>query len=224
MSRPRAVLLDALGTLLDFAPPAPALAAGLGVPLADAERAVRKEIAYYRDHLHEGGDAAGLAALRLRCAEIVRDEVGTDHGLEVVLRVLLDAIRFEAYPDAAEALRALRSEGIALVVVSNWDVSLHEALARTGLLALVDGAVASAEVGSAKPDGAIFARALALAGVAAADAWHVGDLPEADVEGAQRAGIVPVLIDRDGDGAAPDGVRRIRSLAELPGLLGSRGP
>ena len=224
MSRPRAVLLDALGTLLDFAPPAPALAAGLGVPVVDAERAVRKEIAYYRDHLHEGGDAAGLAALRLRCAEIVRDELGTDQGLEVVLRVLLDAIRFEAYPDAPDALRALRTEGIALVVVSNWDVSLHEALARTGLLALVDGAVASAEVGSAKPDGAIFARALALAGVDAGEAWHVGDLPDADVEGALRAGIVPVLIDRAGDAPAPEGVRRIRSLAELPGLLGRRGP
>ena len=73
-------------------------------------------------------------------------------------------------------------------MVSNWDVSLHELLAETGLAPLVDGAVASAEVGAAKPDPAIFARALALAGAAPEDAWHVGDSLEADVEGALRGG------------------------------------
>lgn len=222
--RPRAVLLDALGTLLTFAPPAPRLAAALDVPLGDAERAIRAEIAYYRAHLHEGSDAAGLAALRLACAEIVRDELALDAPAETVLPALLDAIRFEAYPDAVPALRALREAGTRLVVASNWDVSLHEALARTGLVALLDGAVASAEVGSAKPDEAIFARALELAGVQAAAAWHVGDLPEADVEGARRAGITPVLIAREATAPAPDGVRRIASLAELPGLLSAAGP
>ena len=55
------------------------------------------------------------------------------------------------------------------MVVSNWDVSLHERLAETGLAPLVDGAVASAELGAAKPDPAIFARGLELAGAAAAD-------------------------------------------------------
>ena len=56
--------------------------------------------------------------------------------------------------------------GIRLVVVSNWDVSLHERLAETGLAPLLDGAVASAELGAAKPDPAIFARGLELAGAA----------------------------------------------------------
>jgi len=224
MSRPRAVLLDALGTLVGFEDPAPRLAEALGVAPPDAERAVAAEIAHYRAHLHEGGDAAGLAAVRLRCAEIVRDELGLATGLDVVLAVLMDAIRFEAFPDAAPALRALREEGLRLVVVSNWDVSLHEALARTGLLALVDGAVASAEVGAAKPDGAPFARALALAGVAAEEAWHVGDEPAADVEGARRAGLTPVLIARGRGTPAVAGVRRIGSLAELPGLVAAAGP
>ncbi|MDP9384639.1 MAG: HAD family hydrolase [Actinomycetota bacterium] len=224
MSRPRAVLLDALGTLLTFAPPAPLLAERLGVAPQDAERAIRAEIAYYRAHLHEGSDAAGLAALRLRCAQLVRDELRLDAPAETVLPALLDAIRFEPYPDAIPALRELRAAGLRLVVASNWDVSLHEALARTGLVALLDGAVASAEVGSAKPDGAIFARALALAGVEPAAAWHVGDLPEADVEGARRARITPVLIVREPGPPAPSGVEVIASLAELPGLLRAAAP
>ena len=84
------------------------------------------------------------------------------------------------------------------MVVSNWDVSLHERLAETGLAPLVDGAVASAELGAAKPDPAIFARGLELAGAAPEEAWHVGDSPEADVEGARAAGVTPVLVARDG--------------------------
>ena len=47
-----------------------------------------------------------------------------------------------------------------IVVVSNWDWSLHERLPRPVSRALVDGALASAEVGAAKPEGAIFAAAL----------------------------------------------------------------
>ena len=34
------------------------------------------------------------------------------------------------------------------------------------------------------------------------DAWHVGDTPEADVEGARAAGLRPILIARDGAGGA----------------------
>ena len=78
---------------------------------------------------------------------------------------LLAALRFRAFPEVPDVLRALRARGARLVVVSNWDASLHEVLPRTGLAALVDGAVASAELGVAKPDPAIFVAGLALAGV-----------------------------------------------------------
>jgi putative hydrolase of the HAD superfamily len=141
--------------------------------------------------------------------------------------VLLGALRFQAFPDAAPALRRLRAAGARLVVVSNWDVSLHERLAETGLAELVDGAVASAEVGSAKPDPRIFEIALACAGVGpggADGAWHVGDSVEADVAGARAAGIRPVLVARGGRAPAPAGVRVIASLDELapPGEYPSR--
>jgi putative hydrolase of the HAD superfamily len=142
----------------------------------------------------------------------------------VLTGALLAALAFSAYPDSAPALRALRAAGLRLVVVSNWDASLHERLAETGLAPLVDGAIASAQLGAAKPDGAIFARALALAGVDRAAAWHVGDSVAADVEGALAAGIRPVLIARDGSGAPPDGVPVIRGLDELPGLIARAGP
>jgi len=204
------VLLDAMGTLLTFEPPAPRLRAavlercGVDVGETAAGRAIRDEIAYYRAHLHEGGDAAGLAALRLASAEAMRPALALDVPGAVLTELLLAALRFHALPGVPDALRELRALGLRLVVVSNWDVSLHERLAETGLSELLDGAVASAEAGVAKPDPAIFARGLELAGVGPQEALHVGDSLVEDGEGARAAGIRAVIIGRD-----------ISSLAQL---------
>lgn len=214
---PRAILLDALGTLIGFEPPAPHLQAELQarghvVTAAAASAAIRAEIAYYRAHLDEGRAPEALHDLRVRCAAAMEPALpGVPRA--VILDALLAALRFFAYPDTIPTLRALRNAGIRLVVVSNWDWSLHERLAETGLTPLLDGALASAEVGVAKPDPAIFAAALRIAGAAAEDTWHVGDTPAADVEGARAAGLTPVYIARDG--GTLDGVRTVRSLREL---------
>jgi putative hydrolase of the HAD superfamily len=221
----RAITIDALGTLLELVPPAPRLRAGLrerfGLEVSEAEagRAMRAEIGFYRAHLHLGRDQAGLAALRRRCAEVLRDTLAAPAlDLDALTDVLLAAIRFEPFPDTVPALRELRAAGLRLVAASNWDVSLHEQLERTGLRPLLDGAVSSAEAGAAKPDPAILVRALALAGAEPGDAWHVGDDLDADVGAAREAGLRPVLIDREGALHAPAGVLRIASLAELPAL------
>jgi putative hydrolase of the HAD superfamily len=218
-AQPRAILFDALGTLLSFESPAPHLRAalrerGAEVSLEAAERAISAEIAYYRANLHEGRDPASLADLRARCAAAMAPELPPIEPA-VLLDALLDSLRFFAYDDAVPALTALRDAGIARVVVSNWDWSLHERLAETGLAPLVDGAIASAELGHAKPDRAIFDRALELAGAAPEEALHAGDSPREDVEGALAAGLRAVLVARDG-GPATAGVPVIRSLAELP--------
>ena len=214
---PSAILFDALGTLLTFEPPGPHLRAallertGTDIGEAGAKAAIRAEIAYYRAHLHEGTDPEALHDLRVRCAAAM----ALPFASEVVFDALMDSLRFHAYADSAPTLRALRARGIRLVVVSNWDWSLHERLLQTGLANLVDGAIASAEVGSAKPDGAIFAAALRKAGTTAEATWHVGDTPEADVEGARAAGIRPILIAR----GEPVPAGAVRSLAELIPLL-----
>ena len=125
----------------------------------------------------------------------------------------MGALRFRPYAEVPDVLAAWRSSGLRLVVVSNWDVSLHEVLDRTALTPLLDGAIDSASFGVAKPHPSIFAAGLELAGVEAAEALHVGDDLAADVGGARAAGIEPVLIARDG-GAAP-GVRAVTTLDEL---------
>jgi putative hydrolase of the HAD superfamily len=216
----RALFLDALGTLVELEPPGPHLARALQISETDAQRAIAAEMFYYRAHLGEGRDADSLSALRRRCAEALRDALPADArpaDADELVGPLLQSLHFRAFPDARPALEAARSRGIEVVVVSNWDCSLPDVLARIGLAPLLDGVVVSAVVGARKPQAAIFERALALAGVAPSDAIHVGDSVEDDVEGAGAMGIRPVFLSRDRR-AAPPGVTTISSLAELEAL------
>ena len=225
MSEPRAVLLDALGTLVELRPPAPALRrslielTGVDVGREAAERAFAAEMAHYLDHHLEGGDREGLERLRDECAGVMGDALGNPAiPNEFVRRAMLASLEFVPFPDAAPALRELRARGVRLVVVSNWDCSLSHWLRGAGLLGLLDGAVSSAEVGRAKPDPEPFAAALELAGAQPGDAMHVGDSPLADVEGAAAAGVRAILLDRARTGARGD-VPVVASLAEVPSLI-----
>lgn len=229
---PRAILFDAMGTLLELEPPAPRLRAELarrfGVALGGraCERAIAAEISYYRAHLDEGRDRDSLTGLRRRCAEALRAALPPTRELAAVdtaglTQALLDSLRFGRFADAVPTLAALRRGGHRLVVVSNWDASLPDLLGRLELAPLLDGSVTSAEAGARKPDAAIFTRALALVGVEPAAAIHVGDSVEEDVVGARNAGIEPVLLRRDG-GTGPPGVRTIASLTELSVQPGAR--
>ena len=236
--------LDALGTLVELERPAPRLVAvlrtrGADVSEAQAAAALAEEIEYYRAHHDLGVDAPSLALLRTRCAGVLGAALGRA-GADVrglapaALRdALLAALRFRPFDDVREALGELRAAGHRLVVVSNWDVSLHEMLRTTGLDALVDGAISSAEAGERKPAPGIFRRALALAGVEPGDgaALHAGDSLELDVAGALGAGLRAVLVARashrspegegegEGDGkGVPAGVPVIASLAGLAAL------
>jgi putative hydrolase of the HAD superfamily len=218
-----AVLLDALGTLVELQPPAPhlkRLLAESGFQVDDERAAVafHAEISYYLEHHLEGSDRAGLEDLRDRCAEAMRAALALpdlDHA--TARRIMLAALEFTAFPDAAPALRRLREAGHRLIVVSNWDCSLPDWLRPPGLLDLVDGVVSSAVVGVAKPDPAPFLRGLELAGARPEDALHVGDSVENDLAGARNAGVRAVLVDRHG--VAPAGVESVRSLAGVASLV-----
>jgi putative hydrolase of the HAD superfamily len=220
---PAAVFLDALGTLVELQPPAPRLRRrlakeGFEVTEERAAAGFAAEISYYLAHHLEGSDRARLDDLRDRCAAAMLEALELP-GLDQVTarRVMLAALEFTPYPDAPDALRRLRERGHVLVVVSNWDCSLPDWLGPTGLLELVDAVVTSADVGAAKPDPAVFRRALELARVGPGDAVHVGDSLDNDVSGARSVGLRAILVQRDGD--SPAGVEAVRTLTELPTLV-----
>jgi putative hydrolase of the HAD superfamily len=220
-----ALLIDGLGTLVALDAPAPLLRGELArrfeieVSDAQAHRALAAEIAFYRVRMGDGRDADSLLALRRECADVLRDALPASDRLarvdtDSLTGALLASLRFTAFDDAREALLAARAAGQRVVVVSNWDVSLAEVLERVGLAPLLHGVVTSAAIGARKPSPAIFEHALALAGTVPAQAVHVGDSIEDDVEGARACGIAAVLLRRDGE-PGPAGVATIASLAQL---------
>ena len=121
--------------------------------------------------------------------------------------------------------------GLRIVICSNWDWDLREAVAESGLTAAVDAMVSSAWVGARKPHPRIFAAALAEAGVAPERAVFVGDTWGPDVVGPSEAGMTPLYLRRDGhwpDGTAPPdpGDRRGRARPprrHRPARLSPRG-
>ena len=219
----RAVLLDALGTLVELQPPTPRLRrllaeAGHEISEERAAAGFGAEIGYYLQHHLDGRDRAGLDDLRDRCARELMEALALpelDHA--TARRAMLDALEFQPFPDVAPALSALRERGLTLVVASNWDCSLPDWLGPAGVLELVDGVVSSADAGGAKPGPEVFRHALELAGAKPGEAVHVGDSLENDVEGARSAGIRALLLVRHGE--PPAGVEAVRSLAEVPSLV-----
>jgi HAD superfamily hydrolase (TIGR01549 family) len=220
----RAVLLDAYGTIVTLEPPAPALTRmlieeGFPHPEPAVARAIRAEILFYRANHDLGRDAASLADLRRRCAAVVARHLGGPlPPLDRLAELLVASLRFVLLPDALPALDALAAAGMRLAVVSNWDCSLPEELARLGIAHRFEVTGVSAIVGARKPGPGLFHHVLGELGLPAGAVIHCGDRPDMDCLGARQAGVAAVLVDRDGaleDGPCP----RIGSLLELPALL-----
>jgi HAD superfamily hydrolase (TIGR01509 family) len=108
----------------------------------------------------------------------------------------------QVLPGVPDGLAALRARGLRLVAVSNSDGSADAVLVAAGIRDAFDAVVDSHHVGFSKPDPRIFDAARATVGVEAGQVVHVGDLYEADIVGAQAAGIAAILI--DGSGFWPD--------------------
>ena len=129
---------------------------------------------------------------------------------------------FELYDDVPSVLRRLADSGLRIGLISNTHRCLASFQSHFELQGLIAATVSSSEHGFMKPHPSIFAAALQLVDVAAAEAVMVGDNLRHDVEGAMRVGMHGILLHR-GDTPPPRaeqlGVPVIRSLRELPPLL-----
>jgi HAD superfamily hydrolase (TIGR01509 family) len=117
-----------------------------------------------------------------------------------VLAAYTDAGNWRARPGAHEAITAARSAGLAVGILANWQPTLVDILAATGLDRQVDAVVASAAIGAAKPAPEAFRYAAGAVGVPTDRLLHVGDQPIDDMFGALRAGCraawIPGPLDR----------------------------
>lgn len=107
--------------------------------------------------------------------------------------------RYESYrlfADSVPTLSAIKSAGLVVGLISNFEDWLEGMLIEMEVAPLFDLMVISGKEGVEKPDPAIFNLALERSGVAPEHALYVGDHPRIDVEGARAVGMGAVLIDR----------------------------
>ena len=171
-----AVTLDSYGTLVTLVDPVPALTAALAREGVERERDIvargfRTEVAHYLQYSAIGRDEAGLAVLQRDCAQVFLEAVGAELDPQEFAPVYAGAMHFELLPGVVEALDRLRSLGLALAVVANWDLTLRGLLDEIGLTPYFASIVHTAE--KPAPDG--LRHALAELEVEASRALHIGD-------------------------------------------------
>ena len=121
-------------------------------------------------------------------------------------------------PDVPETLEALRKAGYRLALLSNRSRPCNDYLEQTGLQSYFEFSLVAGEVAAWKPDPEIFEYALHRMGVLAHNCLYVGDNYYADVVGAQRAGLLPVLVDPES--VFPDAdCPVIQAIGDLQDLL-----
>jgi len=95
------------------------------------------------------------------------------------------------FDDVIPVLSALKSQ-YTLAALTNGNAHIS----KTGLAEVFDFQISAADVQAAKPNPAMFLRAMQTAGVSAAQTLHVGDHPVHDIRGARKAGIDAAWIKR----------------------------
>lgn len=127
------------------------------------------------------------------------------------------------YAETIETLQCLQDAGYRLGLVTNRRSPCDEQLAALGLLPYMETTIVAGKVSAWKPDPKIFEHALQQLNAVPTQVMYVGDNYFADVIGAQRAEIRPVLLDPEGVFDSP-ACEVITSLTDLPGLLAEQKP
>ena len=98
------------------------------------------------------------------------------------------------YPDADRVLAYLFNKGFKLGVIANQPLGTEERLEKCGLLKYISVTAASAELGVAKPDKALFLKALEMAQTTPENSVMIGDRLDNDIYPAMSLGMKTVWI------------------------------
>jgi len=153
------------------------------------------------EHEYAACRAAQNQSFRMRLAATF---IGPHADIDALERI---AARYWNYPptalfaDVVPTLETLRGAGYRLGVIANQPSQVRVALERDGLVPFFDTMGVSDDLGLHKPDPALFARTLEIAGVAPERTVMVGDRLDYDVRPARATGMRTVWVLR---GEAPD--------------------
>jgi len=130
------------------------------------------------------------------------DAIGIEGDLdrlaaEVTGRFASLELTYDCPAAGCDTLAELRARGYTLGLITNRDLveRFYQLLDEMEMRHFFDLTLASGEIGIRKPKPGIFHAALDRLGAQADQALYVGDNYWADVVGAQRAGVTPVLFD-----------------------------
>jgi len=143
------------------------------------------------------------------------DDLSLRAYFEEVFEFFRSAEAWELYPETRRAMKDLRSRGLRLAIISNFDSRLFDIVDNIGIGTLLENVFISWRARAAKPDAALFREAFEGMKVAPRHALHVGDSLREDYQGARDAGLHAVLLDRRGFYTGGGGIPTIRSLDEL---------
>jgi putative hydrolase of the HAD superfamily len=225
----RAVLFDFFGTLTEAVTRGPGhatIARRLGCDPADFAR----ELDCTFSARARGRLGSPEEALR-RVATVAGGSPGTG-TLRRVLDARVEAVRADTRvrPEAVPVLRALRSDGLRLGMISDCGPELPAFLPSLPVAGLLDATVLSIEKGICKPDPALYRAACEQLGVAPRECLYVGDGGSRELSGAAAVGMRAVRLDApdlawhlrfDQDTEWSGGA--VRSLADVPALVRAYG-
>lgn len=151
-----------------------------------------------RYRLFPGGEREWWELVSSRAFDLCGVPIASRPPVDELRGVFARADAWRVYPEAREAIEALRRRGHRLGVISNWDSRLPRLLCALGLQDAFETVVYSAAAGVEKPHPEIFRQALDSMDVEAVRAVHIGDRFDEDYAGARAAGLRALLIGRGG--------------------------
>ena len=209
MSRPRAVILDVDGTLIDtndaHAHAWVDVCNEFGFPVAFGR---------VRERIGMGGDRVLPALTGLSEDSETGTKMKERRGEIFRERYLPSCLPF---PGARELLERVQGDGMQLVVATSASADDMAALLKAaGVADLIEAKASSSDAEESKPAPDIVEAALANAGVSSAEAVMLGDTPY-DVKAANRAGVRCVALRSGGwdDEALSDAVAIYQDTADL---------
>ena len=211
LSKYKAVLFDVSGTLLRVEPSVGEVYATYARPFGFKGSGKELNRLFHKEWINSGGieslgkksgEQAERDFWKSLVFQVFEHSGGLEnfeHYFEIIYEAFARKDHWHVFDDVIDSgiLEKLKNSSITLGVVSNWDSRLHTILKGTGLAEYFDFILASAEVGSAKPDKKIFIEAIRRSGVKPAEVCHIGDDLRADIRGANSVGIEAILIDRN---------------------------
>jgi putative hydrolase of the HAD superfamily len=230
----RAVIFDAVGTLIFPDPPAPVVYAQLGARYgskldADSIRphfeiAFRDEDEIDRRQGCQTSEERERERWRHIIARVLNDVADPDACFQALFDHFGKPEAWQCDPSARSVLSALADSGVMVGMASNYDSRLRSVLAGKPDLAPLQRVCISSEIGWRKPSPEFFGAVCRSVGMLPANILFVGDDFENDTEGALKAGMRGVWLEPKDSRRVPKGelaqrVQRIRHLGDLLPLV-----